>query len=495
MTDKTIYFGTRERMKWVKAPAINANLNTVGRAASVTFLNGGGGVDRSALGHAEYEFNWKIASNAEIHAITDYYSGVFGKPPFYFVDPFAMNTNLLPPYWAAPGLFEAGGPSLRRGVEPDLYTVPPDAGYGPVTRTNLATNPRATTGGLIAGEARWNARWYGSGGGAGTTTTVTGATDAPEGISTHMRKTWSAAGGVSDTGFDHTTPNYSVATLGTTGLPVTAGVTYTFSSYMRASTVPSGTTFAMRAAFRDATGARILPLPTATSVTPTAGQWVRVSLTATAPAGATTVTLGSDVSGAGTWPVGATLDGTGLLVEQSPDLGPYFDGSTPAISTHVYGWTGAANASTSTERVVVEGSLPVRGARYALSAAAPSERFHLPVPPGYTAHFGWFGRVLSGTSIIKVNGSTVAPNGAGVSFTTTATGSLTLTTSGTGTVEIDAMHIRMAPTGSPAPTGPWVPGQGHSGVDFAEIPSIVGISAYHDKQSTSVRLIEVGAWL
>lgn len=213
---------------------------------------------------------------------------------------------------------------------------------GPLVERNLSTDPAATSVGNRPAEFRWARRWFGMAGGSGTEVLVKDATDGPEGLTSYLRKIWKVAGGVMETGFDHTMPNYSGGALGTTGFPVTEGATHTFSSYMRASTVLAGTTFAMRATFRDATGARILPIPFSQTVTPTAGQWDRVSLTATAPVGATTVTLGSDVFGNGTWPVDATLDGTGLLVTKTAELGPYADGNTPG-----YVWDGPPNNSTS----------------------------------------------------------------------------------------------------------------------------------------------------
>lgn len=246
-----------------------------------------------------------------------------------------------------------GAPVLGR----NLATNPSfEATSGTVeVRRNLASDPRATTSGTVAGQARWGPRWAGLG---GTVTTVAISGPASDGpwvfsgthIPTFLRKTWTVSGGVSQTGFDHTVGAYSNAGVSTTGLPVTAGETYTFSSYMRASVVPTGstaTTFTMGVTFRDGLGARILPVPEFVRVTPVAGQWVRVALTAAAPAGAATVSIGTDVLGTGTWPVGATLDGTGLLVEASSGLGAYFDGSTSPDSDLTPTWTGTANASAS----------------------------------------------------------------------------------------------------------------------------------------------------
>ena len=220
-------------------------------------------------------------------------------------------------------------------------------------RRNLASDPRATAnGGIPAGQARWAPRWFGAGG-AGVTGAVTGATDGPEvapgvKVGTYLRKTWTTGAGVGDTGFDHTPISPSTTGLGTTALPVTAGQTYTFSSFLRHSTANTGVRLYMRAVYRNAAGERIVgPSWAGAEVAAPRDTWVRPSFTVTAPADAVTVSVATDVGGSGSWAVGDTLDGTALLVEMSPVLGPYFDGSTSPDSDLTPSWTGTANASPS----------------------------------------------------------------------------------------------------------------------------------------------------
>ena len=240
-------------------------------------------------------------------------------------------------------------------------------------RRNLASDPRATlNGGIPSGQARWAPRWFGSGG-TGSTTLVVGATDGPEvapgaQINSYIHKTWTAEGGTGDTGFDHTLGSVSSAPAATKALPITAGVTYTFSSYMRASVRRGSAIFGMRVIFRDAAGERILPAPVYESVAFTANTWTRISNTLTAPANAVYASIASDVGGAGTWAAGDTLDGTALLIEASPVALPYMDGSFSPDSDLTPSWTGAANASASILTGVQVDGAPSSAGRFALSS-------------------------------------------------------------------------------------------------------------------------------
>jgi hypothetical protein len=199
----------------------------------------------------------------------------------------------------------------------------------------LATDPLATSTTVIGGGAGWKtSRWFGTGGGAGTHTLITNQTDgpAPNGnpIRTYLRKQWTSSPTAnSDTGFD------SMASSAT-GLAITPGKTYTVSCYLRPSS--SGKTNAQVSIYwRDASGNQISRVFGPTQ-TPTAGVWIRIAYTATAPSNAA---------------VGDYLDGTGLLIEESTTTNTFFAGDTPDTANKLYQWTGAANNSTSTESSIL----------------------------------------------------------------------------------------------------------------------------------------------
>lgn len=120
MTSKYMYFGTKERMSWVKMPAINAGLSRARWSAEGVYLNGGAFVQRSSAAHMRYEFAWNLAPHEDIYEITAYDDGVYGSDLIYFVEPFSASINCLPQFWAAPRLQEDGAPSLVKGTEPTL---------------------------------------------------------------------------------------------------------------------------------------------------------------------------------------------------------------------------------------------------------------------------------------------------------------------------------------------------------------------------------------
>lgn len=218
--------------------------------------------------------------------------------------------------------FEASNGTTN--VRINLATNPSfETASGTVTvRTNLATDPCASVVTTDANLAGWRStRWFGGGTATGTHTLITGATDGPRGIPTYIRKTWTGgtASSGGDTGFDHTGG-------GTAGLTVAAGKIYTISSFLRASVARTGVAFSV--VFYDVAGAAIGTSTNGTAASLTAGEWKRINLTVTAPTGAVKAFLCSDVDMGTIWATGDYLDGTGLLVEESSALLPYFDGTS-----------------------------------------------------------------------------------------------------------------------------------------------------------------------
>ena len=214
------------------------------------------------------------------------------------------------------------------------------------TRTNRATNPRAVTGGT----AQWGQAGWGTGGN-GTTSYITGVT-APTGtnISTAFRKTWTVAA-----------TSVQSAALALTGdasnrIPATAGKTYTISVWVRHSGLGASKNYEilLRWFNQVATsgGAQVGAdvLGTAVAVSDGTG-WTRLSMTATAPAGALAMLVYPRVQAAATGAVAinSTQDGTGLLIEEAAGpVGSYFDGATVDAPPLDYSWSGTANASMST---------------------------------------------------------------------------------------------------------------------------------------------------
>lgn len=134
-----MYFGNRNYMQWVAAPQINYEASKRGYAATATYLNGGAMVQRSATAAKGYVFTWNLKSRDEIRPINDYADNVFGPGPIYFLEPFAMDKNLLPQYWATPALAAIDAPLLVGVYDEDrpsvLPTTPNTNGYPYLTAT------------------------------------------------------------------------------------------------------------------------------------------------------------------------------------------------------------------------------------------------------------------------------------------------------------------------------------------------------------------------
>lgn len=144
------------------------------------------------------------------------------------------------------------------------------------------------------------------------------------------------------------------------GYPVTAGVTYSATGFLRSS---ADNKYAeARFHWYDSGGTFLSSSLGGTSLLPV-GQWSPLSVTGTAPAGAVTAFITMDIRQipeSVLWAPGDMLDGTALLFEQTGTVGAYFDGETPdedpyRTGSRIYAWTGAVDASASTESVVSVG--------------------------------------------------------------------------------------------------------------------------------------------
>lgn len=139
------------------------------------------------------------------------------------------------------------------------------------------------------------------------------------------------------------------------------------------------------------------------AVTLTAGSWQRVSITATAPAGAGKFGI-SESGGIATFYV------DGFLVEISSALGSYFDGSTPASGGFSYSWSGTPNASTSLESDTPAPqtlSSAVSASGTVSTALSASQNLAVPVSASGTV-----------TTALSAKQSLAAPVSAGVTVTT-----------------------------------------------------------------------------
>lgn len=125
---RKLWFGTPNSMRWMPTPNRGADVSPSGWGTSGTTLNGGGYAFNSFGSHKQYVFEWPSTSSREdAQMLKSYADGTYGRDLIYFVDPLTYTTNVLPAQWADPSIglgFE--GSSLVYGVEPS--GLPADSG-------------------------------------------------------------------------------------------------------------------------------------------------------------------------------------------------------------------------------------------------------------------------------------------------------------------------------------------------------------------------------
>lgn len=123
MNEGLMYFGTKERAAWVKAPAPGAGFGAQGFSDSLQYMNGGVGVRNSNNAHLEYDMTWGSMTRDELAAIEDYSYGLYGDGLIYFLDPVAIDRNLFNAAWASPKLTAEDGIPLAGTSRPNKVLI------------------------------------------------------------------------------------------------------------------------------------------------------------------------------------------------------------------------------------------------------------------------------------------------------------------------------------------------------------------------------------
>jgi hypothetical protein len=118
--NRKVYFGNGTKQTWIPAPLTGLVASTNGFSIENQLLNGRAIIKRSSGSHRAFEASWLGSMNADamednLYTIKDFSDGLYGQGPFYWLDPYAIDTNLLPPHWAAPMLSEQGWPTIATG--------------------------------------------------------------------------------------------------------------------------------------------------------------------------------------------------------------------------------------------------------------------------------------------------------------------------------------------------------------------------------------------
>lgn len=108
MTDKTVWFGTEEKMGWIPAPSPGVGRSTTRWRVGGQFLNGGQWRKESASGSRTCSLQWPVMTGDKVRKITAFLEGSYGDGPFYYSDPFSEGVNSAPQWLAAPWLATKG---------------------------------------------------------------------------------------------------------------------------------------------------------------------------------------------------------------------------------------------------------------------------------------------------------------------------------------------------------------------------------------------------
>jgi hypothetical protein len=115
--ERKVYFGNAVKQLWIPAPKTGMDASSAAFFNSAQLLSGRAFTTRSGANHRRFSPAWNGSLNAasvndSLHTIKDYFDGIYGEGPFYWIDPFAINTNLLSPNWASPMLGQNGWSSI-----------------------------------------------------------------------------------------------------------------------------------------------------------------------------------------------------------------------------------------------------------------------------------------------------------------------------------------------------------------------------------------------
>lgn len=117
-----VYFGNATKQSWIVSPQTGLKADSTGWSKETQLLDGRAFVQRSKASHRRFEMSWLGAMNevdleASLSTIKEFADGHYGDGPFYWLDPYAIDTNILPPHWATPSLSESAWPDIAPGIE------------------------------------------------------------------------------------------------------------------------------------------------------------------------------------------------------------------------------------------------------------------------------------------------------------------------------------------------------------------------------------------
>lgn len=123
-----VYFGNKTKQTWIKAPQSGMKASSIGYSSESQLLSGRTVVRRSKGSHRRFDASWLGSLNTSdtetsLQTIKNFHDGLYGDGPFYWLDPFAKDQNILPEHWAAPMLAEKDWPKLSYDIVPTFTSA------------------------------------------------------------------------------------------------------------------------------------------------------------------------------------------------------------------------------------------------------------------------------------------------------------------------------------------------------------------------------------
>lgn len=104
-----VFFGNDTKQTWIKAPNSGMKAGSAGFVSEQQLLSGRTFIKRSKASHRRFDMSWVGPMNdtdldSSLHTVKDFFDGVYGPGPFFWIDPYATKTNLFSTAWASPAL-------------------------------------------------------------------------------------------------------------------------------------------------------------------------------------------------------------------------------------------------------------------------------------------------------------------------------------------------------------------------------------------------------
>jgi hypothetical protein len=167
-----MWFGTRDYAAWIQCPSVEMPSSKEAWNSTGTFLNGGAYGRSSTAAHKRYNMSWGIINRDEARKILDFADRLYGDGPFYWVDPFVAEYNMLPQWFASPSQGITDGIPLNGDVRGTAIGTPDNTNGYPVKSIVYTVNPAVPTVPVWVPIPPGYRAWVGAHGSDGTGGTV-----------------------------------------------------------------------------------------------------------------------------------------------------------------------------------------------------------------------------------------------------------------------------------------------------------------------------------